>query len=66
LVALVQSTIAADQNVRAATTSRAAYTDALIAREGPMVARQLADGATVLASIWLFDWNQAGKPSSCS
>ncbi|HLW72394.1 MAG TPA: hypothetical protein VKS22_17455 [Candidatus Binataceae bacterium] len=63
---LVQSTIAADQIVRAATTNRTAFTDALITREGLMVARQLADGATVLASIWLFEWNQAGEPLLCS
>jgi hypothetical protein len=64
--ALVQSTITADQAVRAVTTSRAAYTDALMARERMMVAAQLADGASVLASIWLFESNQAGKPTGCS
>ncbi|MGH7838994.1 MAG: hypothetical protein ACREQC_14375, partial [Candidatus Binataceae bacterium] len=64
--ALVQSTLAADQTVRAVATSRAAYTDALMTREGAMVAGQLADAASVLGSIWLFEWSQAGKPAGCS
>jgi hypothetical protein len=63
--ALVQSTITTDQVVRETATSRTAYTDALMTRERTMIAAQLADAATVLASVWLFEWNQAGQPQTC-
>ncbi len=42
-----------------------AYADTLVRADAPMLARQLARAATVLASIWLYEWNRAGKPDSC-
>jgi hypothetical protein len=35
---------------------------ALIEAERPFIASQLARGASLLASIWLFEWQQAGSP----
>ncbi len=44
---------------------RDAYANAIVHADGPMLARQLARAASVLASLWLYDWSRAGKPDSC-
>jgi hypothetical protein len=62
---LVPQTIESDRALRDTTSSRAAYTDALMAREQDMVASQLVSGASTLGSIWLFEWHEAGSPSAC-
>jgi hypothetical protein len=36
-----------------------------MAADSPMIARQVADAASVLASIWLYEWKQAGSPAAC-
>jgi hypothetical protein len=34
-------------------------------RDGPMIAGQIARGAALLASIWLYEWEHAGRPVMC-
>lgn len=41
------------------------YADAVVRADGATLARQLARAASVLGSIWLYDWDRAGKPDSC-
>lgn len=43
-----------------------AYEEALMRADGAMIAAQVARAASTLASIWLFEWQQAGRPTSCS
>jgi hypothetical protein len=43
-----------------------AYDRALMAEEGPLIAGQIADASSVLASVWLHDWKSAGSPSACA
>ena len=42
-----------------------AYDRALMAQEGPLLATQIADASSVLASVWLFEWKSAGSPTVC-
>ena len=64
--ALIPEVMANDRAVRSiAEQGRTAYTDALMARELPMIARQVGDAANVLGSIWLFEWRQAASPFAC-
>ena len=44
---------------------RGRYADAIMKQEAPMLAGQVARAASVLASLWLYDWTRAGKPDSC-
>ena len=43
-----------------------AYDDALMSRARPMLAGQIARAASVLASIWLYEWKRAGSPAGCA
>jgi Zinc dependent phospholipase C len=65
---LVAGTIDADRSARAETGPKAGdeFDRALMRREMAMAARQVAEAASVLASIWLYEWNQAGNPTTCS
>lgn len=64
--ALVPEVMQSDRAVRKQTGySRRAYDQALMAEDSPMVARQVADAASVLASVWLYEWKQAGSPATC-
>jgi len=65
--ALIPEIMANDRAVRSvAYEASAAYTTALMDRELPLVARQVSDAATVLASIWVFATHQAaGSPAGC-
>jgi hypothetical protein len=53
--------VAHSQNGR----DRRGYDQTLMAADSPMVARQVADAASVLAAIWLYEWKQAGSPAAC-
>ncbi len=45
--------------------SGTAYEEALMSRAGPMIEGQIARAASVLASIWLYEWRRAGSPAGC-
>src|SRR5665213_1524927 len=57
-----------DRAARAETETKRGddFDRALMRREMPMVAKQVAEAASVLASIWLYEWNQAGSPAACT
>ncbi|HVA69138.1 MAG TPA: S1/P1 nuclease [Candidatus Binataceae bacterium] len=64
---LVSDVIAADRAARAAGPPRSdAFEAALMSREEPLIATQIARGASVLASVWLYEWNRAGNPAACA
>ncbi|HYL60033.1 MAG TPA: hypothetical protein VEU51_14275 [Candidatus Acidoferrales bacterium] len=59
--------LASDRAARAeAPRGHAAFSNDLIGRERPMIVGQLASGASVLSSIWLYEWKQAGSPAHCA
>ena len=63
---LIPVIMANDRAVRSvANEGSAAYTTALMDRELALVARQVADAATVLASIWFYEAHQTGSSSAC-
>jgi hypothetical protein len=66
--ALVATTFDADRGARAETGAKRGdeFDRALMRREMPMVAQQVAEAASVLASIWLYEWKQAGSPATCA
>lgn len=65
--ALIPQVIRSDRAVRAETGSDwKSYDNALMRREGTMIARQIAAASSVLASIWLYEWTQAGSPAACT
>jgi hypothetical protein len=43
-----------------------AYQLFLLTREQAMIAAQIADSASRLASIWQYEWEQAGRPAACA
>jgi hypothetical protein len=43
-----------------------AYQAFLMSREQPMIEAQIADSASRLASIWQYEWDQAGHPAACA
>jgi hypothetical protein len=65
---LVATTFDADRAARAETGAKKGdeFDRALMRREMPMVAQQVAEAASMLASIWLYEWNQAGSPATCA
>lgn len=63
--ALLPDVVAADRAARIAGPNPVQFDTALMDRERGLIVNQLADAASVLASVWLFEWNQAGKPSVC-
>ena len=36
-----------------------------MSRAQPMIAGQIARAASVLASIWIYEWKRAGSPAAC-
>jgi len=42
------------------------YRAILIRDQGAMIASQIADSASRLGSIWIYEWNQAGHPAACT
>jgi len=64
--ALVNETIRDDRAAREyGRLGGKGYEQALMARGESMFARQIAEGASALASIWLMEWRQAGSPALC-
>jgi hypothetical protein len=64
---LVDQVIQSDRAVRATgVRSWDGYDSALMDRDRAMVSRQVADAASVLASIWLCEWKRADRPSACA
>ncbi len=62
---LIGKLLAADRKARAAADNRSQYDAELFSDAGALVTRQIADAASVLASIWLFEWKAAGSPNAC-
>ncbi len=58
----VQELLEAD---RAARRQSSNYDDAFMSRAEPMIAGQIARAASVLASVWLYEWQRAGSPPGC-
>jgi hypothetical protein len=65
--ALIAATMDSDRAARAETGAKRGedFDRALMQREKPMVAQQIAEAASTLASVWLYEWNHAGSPSTC-
>lgn len=64
---LVGAVIRDDRTVRdAGDYSRSDYQRAMMHQDAAMFARQIARAASVLASIWLYEWHRAGSPVSCA
>jgi len=63
--ALVGRIIADDRAARTAGGGNSAYADALFAHDSALFSEQIADAASTLASIWLYEWKLAGSPNRC-
>jgi hypothetical protein len=63
--ALVGRIASDDRNARAYGIG-AAYAGALFSEDSALFNMQIADAASTLASIWLYEWKQAGSPSQCA
>ena len=61
----VDEVIQADRAARRGTGDREEYDRKLMKLERPMFAWQIHRAASVLASIWLYEWHQAGSPVVC-
>jgi len=64
--ALVGRITADDRTARAAARSGRAYSNALFAEDSALFSGQIADAASTLASIWLFEWQRVGSPQACA
>jgi S1/P1 Nuclease len=66
--ALIPAITQADRSARAAALpdDYQAYDRALMKQEGPLLAAQIADASSVLASVWLYEWKAAGSPNRCA
>jgi hypothetical protein len=60
----VQEFIQADRAARDS-GSRNQYDDAFIGRERTRVVAEIASAASLLASIWIFEWQKAGSRAQC-
>jgi zinc dependent phospholipase C len=64
---LVEELIRDDRAARDAGDYRGyEYQNALMHEDAAMFARQIARAASVLASIWLYEWHRAGSPGACA
>jgi hypothetical protein len=65
---LVAAIMDSDRAARAATGAKRGddFDRVLMQRELPMVAQQVAEAASTLASVWLYEWSHAGSPSTCA
>ncbi|HJU27533.1 MAG TPA: hypothetical protein VJ718_00070, partial [Candidatus Binataceae bacterium] len=62
--ALAPEVIRSDRAARSQMAfGKRAYESALMRADSAMVAKQVADAASVLASIWIYEWKRAGSPS---
>ncbi len=65
--ALVGEVFKADREARTASGGdEQAYTAILMNHEDKMIAGRIADSASRLASIWIYEWQQAGRPMPAS
>jgi Zinc dependent phospholipase C len=66
--ALIPAITRADRAARAAAApdDYHVYDRALMAQEAPLIATQIADGSSVLASVWLYEWKAADSPAACA
>jgi hypothetical protein len=65
--ALIPEVLQSDRAVRAKSDHDwRAYDRDLMCREGTMIAGQVAAASSALASIWLYEWSQAGSPAACA
>jgi hypothetical protein len=63
---LIPVVIQSDRAVRASSgRDWQVYDHDLMSREGTMIAGQVAAASSVLSSIWLYEWSQAGHPAAC-
>ncbi|MDO8433151.1 MAG: S1/P1 nuclease [Candidatus Binatus sp.] len=60
----VEEFIQADRAARNS-GSRSQYDDAFLRREKPLIVSEIARAASLLASIWLFEWQQSHSPVRC-
>jgi Zinc dependent phospholipase C len=64
---LMNKVIYADRAARAATPiRRREFDQELLSRERALIASQIASAASVLASVWLFEWEEADRPGACA
>ncbi|HUA32034.1 MAG TPA: S1/P1 nuclease [Candidatus Binataceae bacterium] len=61
----VNELIEADRSARRGSDDREDYDRKLMKLERPLFAWQIHRAASVLASIWLYEWHQAGSPIVC-
>ncbi len=64
--ALAGRITADDRAARASGGRSAEYAGALFANDSALFSGQIADAASTLASIWLYEWKQAGAPNRCT
>jgi hypothetical protein len=64
--ALVGAVIRNDRAARDAGDYGNEYQRALMRQDAATFARQIARAASVLASIWLYEWRRAGSPAACA
>ncbi|HEY6395256.1 MAG TPA: hypothetical protein VIX12_07535 [Candidatus Binataceae bacterium] len=62
---LIGAAIKADRDA-VANSTRQGYQGALMLSSEKMLAGQIARAASVLGSVWQFEWNQAGQPAGCN
>jgi len=63
--ALVPQVIAADRAARSAASSSPQFERVLMRDERGWIVSQVADAASLTASIWQFEWQRAGHPAIC-
>jgi Zinc dependent phospholipase C len=62
---LVQTVIDADRYAGSHSSDPKQYREVLMSQQRGLIEHQLADAASVLAEVWIFEWNQADRPISC-
>lgn len=64
--ALVMTMLEADRAARAQASRRVQpYERELMKRNGTLIAGQISRAASLLASIWIYEWDRAGHPPLC-
>ena len=61
----VEELIQADRAARNG-GSRKDYDESFLGRDKALIVSEIASAASLLASIWLFEWQQSGTPAKCS
>ena len=64
--ALVMTMLEGDRAARAQSDGRSeSYERELMKRDGTLIAGQISRAASMLASIWFYEWDRAGRPPLC-